>query len=460
MKVKSGEKKFKEEPFKKICILILTVILAVTMITGTASGAEAPSVKGKAAIIYCATTGEIVWEKNADSPLNPASMTKLMTCLLAIENLDLDQQVEVTAEATDVIPTKIYLTAGEKITVRDLLYASLLESANDAAAALAVAVSGSIEDFAELMNERAAAIGCTNTHFENPHGLAGEEHYSSARDIARISAEAFQNPTLREIAATEKYTIEETNKAGARELENGNLFLTGGEQETPNGIVKVKKYEGVFGGKTGTSETQVATMTVGLSYDGLEIYAVIMGTTMQQRFSDIKKLLDYGKENVSRYAAFEAGQEFEQGKVLGGATNRVTGVAAETGYIYLPEGASESLLETKAVYDENLEAPIEAGQKVGVAEIYLADEKVREIDLLAKESVAKGWILSRFGITNFQTVILCVAAALLLAFFVIIFVLRAVNKRKRKKQRQKKIMEMARRELEREKDIKQRDWPY
>ena len=445
---------------RRITAFFLMITILVTMATGLASGADTPSVKGKAAIIYCATTGEVIWEKNGDSQLNPASMTKLMTCLLAIENLDLDQVVEVTAEATDVIPTKIYLTEGEQITVKDLLYAALLESANDAAAALAIEVSGSIEAFAELMNERAAAIGCTNTHFENPHGLEGEDHYSSARDMALISAEAFKNQTLREIAGTTEYTIAETNKAGARQLKNGNLFLTGGEQETSEGIVEVEKYDGVFGGKTGTSETRVATMTVGLDYDGLEIYAVIMGSTITQRFADIKKLLDYGKENVSALAVFEKGQEFEQGKLIGGATNRVTGIAANAGYIYLPEGASESLIATKAVYQEDLQAPIEKGETVGVVEIYLADEKVGEVDLVAKESIEKGWILSRFGITNFQTVILCAIAALILAFFIAVLILRAVNKKKKKKLRQQKIMEIARRELEREKDIKQRDWPY
>lgn len=446
--------------FGQITAIVLTIALFMVMTLGMAFGAETPSIKGKASIVYCATTGEVVWEKNADSQMNPASMTKLMTCLLAIENLDLDQVVEVTAEATDVIPTKIYLVEGEKITVKDLLYAALLESANDAAAALAIAVSGSIEAFAELMNERALALGCINTHFENPHGLAGEKHYSSARDIAQISAEAFKNQTLREIAAAAEYTIEETNTSEARKLENGNLFLNGGEQETSKGIVKVKKYAGVFGGKTGTSETQVATMTVGMEYDGLELYAVVMGSTVMERFADIKKLLDYGKENVSKYAVFEEGAEFEQGKVLGGATNRVTGVAQDAGYINLPEGASESLIETKAVYNEELQAPIEAGQKVGVVEIYLADEKIREVDLLAKESIPKGWLLSRFGITNFQTVILCAVLALLLAFLIAVFALRAANHRKRKKQRQRRIMEAARRELEREKDMKQRDWPY
>ena len=445
---------------KRFITIVLVLAVWMTTSAGVAFGASVPSIKGKAAIIYCATTGEVVWEKNADKKMNPASITKLMTCLLAIENLELDHEVEVTAEATEVIPTKIYLSSGEKITVKDLLYAALLESANDAAAALAIEVAGSTKAFAEMMNERAKAIGCTNTHFENPHGLKGESHYSSARDIALISAEAFKNETLRKISGTLEYTIDKTNKSDARELENGNLFLNGGEREIPTGVVKVKKYDGVFGGKTGTSESQVATLSVGLDYDGLELYAVVLGTTMQKRFSDVKKLLDYGKENVSKYGVFEQGNEFEKGKLLGGATNKVTGVAADPGYINLPEGASASLVTTKVIYNEDLKAPIQAGQKVGIVEIYLADEKIRDVDITAKETIEKGWILSKFGITNFQTVVICAVLTLIFAFFIAILVLRAANRRKRRRRRQQKVMEMARRELERERDMKQRDWPY
>ena len=146
-----------------------------------------------------------------------------------------------------------------------------------------------------MMNQRAAAIGCTKTNFVNPSGRYAEVHLTTARDMALISAEAFQNSTLRKIAGTLEYTIEKTNKSDERKLENGNLFLDGGTQQLPTGEITVKKYKGVFGGKTGTTEEQVATMTVGLDDDGLELYAVILGSPMEKRYSDIRKLLDYGK---------------------------------------------------------------------------------------------------------------------------------------------------------------------
>lgn len=447
---------------KQSITIILILAVAMTSSAAAAFADSGPALQGETAIIYCATTDEVIWGDDADKEMNPASMTKLMTCLLAIENLKMTDEVEVTQEMTDVIPTKMWLQVGEIITVKDLLYAALLESANDAAMALAIATAGSIEAFSDMMNARAKALGCTHTNFVNPSGLYGKGHVSTARDIALISAEAFKNETLRKIAGTLEYSIKATNKYQQRDLENGNMLIVGGEKEMLDGsVIFVEKYDGVFGGKTGTTEEQVATMTAGLAYDGLELYVVVMGTTIGKRFSDMTKLLDYGRENVTPHLAFAKDFVFEEeGYLLGGATNKVHSMAAGDGYINLPEGASVSLVTTKIVYDENLTAPIEQGQKIGVAEIYLADDKVREIDVLAAEPVEEGWFLSMYGITNLQTILICAGLALLLLLVLTIAILRARNKKRKKLRRQQMIMERARAELEREQSMKQRGWPY
>ena len=454
----------KGKTMKHIFKHTITFLLIFSMLLGSgasaAYAADGPSVHGDAAIIYCETTDEIIWGKNADEERNPASMTKLLTCLIAIENLDLDQEVEVTQECTEVIPTKIWLQAGEKVTVRDLLHAALLESANDAAMALAVATSGSVKDFAKKMNSRAKKIGCTNTKFVNPSGLYGNGQHSSAHDMALIAAEAFDNRTLKTIAATAEYTIGKTNKSEARVLENGNLLLKGGEMDLPTGTIKVKKYDGVFGGKTGTTEEAVATMVAGINHEGLELYAVIMGSTMKERYPDMKKLLNYAKENVCPYEVFKKGDLFEEARLTHGATNRVAGVASVSGIINLPEGASPALVTTSVVYDEDLKAPIKEGDRLGKVEIYLADEKVREVRLKAANDVEEGWFLSPYGITNIQTILICGGAAVILLLFITVLTLRSINKKKAKRRRQQRIMEQARRELEREQSMKQRGWPY
>jgi D-alanyl-D-alanine carboxypeptidase (penicillin-binding protein 5/6) len=185
-----------------------------------------------------------------------------------------------------------------------------------------------------------------------------------------------------------------------------------------------------------------------------------MGTTMEERFPDIKKLLDYAKENMTPYQVFKKGDAFEDARLTHGKTNKVAGMAAYNGVINLPEGASPSLITTKAVYEENLKAPIKKGDRLGVAEIYLADDMVRKIRLVAAEDVEEGWFLSPYGITNMQTVLIFSGAGLILAFIITIFTLRAINMKKKKLRRQQRIMEAARREMEREQSMKQRGWPY
>lgn len=308
-----------------------------------------PDVEAKSAIILCGDTGEIIWEKNADEKMEPASMTKLMTALLAVENLKPDQEVEVTGEAAAMPETKIYLQTGEKITVEELLYGLLLESGNDAAIALAIATAGSVEDFAAMMNERAKEIGCTNTNFVNPSGLADENHYSTARDMVMIAKEALSNETVRKIAGTAEHTIPATNAYEERNLENTNYFLKGVDKEVNGKKIKVDKYDGVFGGKTGYVGEDKAALVTGLSADGLEIYSLVMGSSLEGRYSDVKELMDYGKANVSKYTVFEKGDEFGKVKLLGGAVNKVKAVAADNGYINLPEGVSASLVTTECV---------------------------------------------------------------------------------------------------------------
>lgn len=419
-----------------------------------------PDVEAKSAIILCGDTGEIIWEKNADEKMEPASMTKLMTALLAVENLKPDQEVEVTGEAAAMPETKIYLQTGEKITVEELLYGLLLESGNDAAIALAIATAGSVEDFAAMMNERAKEIGCTNTNFVNPSGLADENHYSTARDMVMIAKEALSNETVRKIAGTAEHTIPATNAYEERNLENTNYFLKGVDKEVNGKKIKVDKYDGVFGGKTGYVGEDKAALVTGLSADGLEIYSLVMGSSLEGWYSDVKELMDYGKANVSKYTVFEKGDEFGKVKLLGGAVNKVKAVAADNGYINLPEGVSASLVTTECVYTDSLFAPVKKGQKIGVVEVYIAGELKKTVELVAAEDIKEGWFLSGIGISNFQTVMIGVFLAVILIGFVTIISMRIRNKRKLARIRRRKLEEEALRQLEREEDLKRRGWRF
>ena len=451
---------------KRIFTIIISFIIVFTAATASmqpvAFAASAPSVTGTSAMVYSATTNEVLWEKNADAKLNLASITKLMTCLIAMEELGPDCLVTVSAEATRVDKVSSAVYAGEEITVEDLVYEALLTSANDAAKALGIAVSGTQRKFAGKMNARAKKIGCTNTHFANASGvkIGNYSSYSTARDVILIAQEALKNKEIRRIVGEAEHTLAATNKNPERTLKSSNLFLAGGEADTLTGKVKVKKYPGVIGGKTGTTPEYKTTMVVACNIDGFEVYAVIMNSTMEKRYSDIRALLNYAKRSISKYTAFKKGKTFGEAKLKGGATNRIAAVAAQEGCINLPEGASASLVTTKVKYDENLKAPIKKGQKVGTVEIYLADDFIRSINLQAAEDVKEGWFLSRFGVTNFQTVISFAVLFLILAFYITILVLRSINRKKRQRARQAKLRRIAMQQLERERDIKKRDWPY
>lgn len=441
-------------------VVILTMVLVMTAGSfGTAFGATL-SVDAESAVIYCATTDEIIWQKNAGKEMNMASITKILTCLIAAEKLDLNKEVTVAKEATQVPLVEPMVREGEKIKVSDLMHMALMVSANDAAAALACEVAGGQKEFAKLMNAKAKELGCTNTNFVNASGVYHKDQHSTAKDIALIAAAAFGNPDVRRISGTREYTVPETNKGPAEKLKNLNLFLEGGELTINEEKTSAKKYKEVFAGKTGTTNENKATMAAGIEWDGLEIYAVVLGTTQGRRYVDMKKLFDYAKENVQRFDAFKKGDIFEEGSLLGGATNKVKGMAAADGILNLPEGASAALVSSKAVYNEELQAPVVTGQVIGRIDVYMGDEVVRTVDLLAAEDVEEGWFLSKWGITNLQTIFIIGGIVLVIGFVVLIMVLRSINKKKRAAARKAKLRKMALQQMENDHDHQQRNWPY
>ena len=208
-------------------------------------------------------SGRVLFSKEADRKIFPASTTKVMTAILALENLDLDQVVTVSKNVM-VGESSIYLQEGESITVRDLMYGLLLKSGNDAGVALAEAVAGSVDAFADMMNARAEELGCTNTHFTTPHGLPDPNHYTTAEDYYKVFLEAIQNETFLEIIQTPEYTIHATKPDGTvrnYSFDNGNRMLPGTEDEF--------SYEYMIGGKTGfTNAAQSAFVSLS-EKDGL-----------------------------------------------------------------------------------------------------------------------------------------------------------------------------------------------
>ena len=238
------------------------------------------------AVAVDASNGRVLFSKEPDRKIYPASTTKVMTALLTLENLDMDQEVTVTKSCM-VGETSIYLEDGETLTVRELLYGLLLKSGNDAAVALAQAVSGTAADFAVLMNERAAELGCVNTHFVNPHGLHNKKHYTCAHDMALIAQAAFQIPLFRKITKTVEYKIPKTKYMKEdRWLVNHQKMLYEDGEFT---------YKDCEGGKTGFTDEAWNTLVTYAKKDGKTLVCVELRVNGSWKtFNESAELLDYG----------------------------------------------------------------------------------------------------------------------------------------------------------------------
>ncbi len=248
----------------------------------TECAAKAPSVSAKSACLYDACLKRVLYEKNASAPLPMASTTKIMSALVAIENADINKTVTVSDEAIGTEGSSIYLKSGESFKLIDLIYAMLLSSANDASVAVAIEVGGSVNGFAELMNKRARELGLKNTHFVNPHGLDDPEHYTTALELAIITAEALKNPIFKEIASS--YTKEITSLEGQKRLlVNHNKLL--------------KQIDGCIGVKTGFTKRSGRSLVGAVERDGQMLISVTINAP--DDWSDHKRLIDYGYEILS-----------------------------------------------------------------------------------------------------------------------------------------------------------------
>lgn len=267
--------------------------------SGAALGtAVKPVVQAQGAVLYDATHDQFLFEQNADTRYFPASITKLMTALLVLEHSNLNDTVTFSSGAVTNLESgavTLKVKAGDKISVKDCLYGLLLKSANEVANGLAEHVSGSVSAFADLMNQKAASLGCTNTNFANPNGLNNPNHYTTPRDMARIAKAAFANPTLSQISSTVNYNFPATASVPTvRSLTMGHKMLNPANTDY--------YYQGIVGGKTGYTSLAGNTLVTCAERDGVRLVAVVL-KSKQSHYQDTKALLDYGFAAVKAEAA-------------------------------------------------------------------------------------------------------------------------------------------------------------
>ena len=348
-----------------VCVAVLACLFKSNAEAISSFSLEVPDISAKSAVLIDASSGNILCEKNAHSRMAMASTTKIMTALVAVENAELDKVVSVNPLAVGVEGSSVYLYAGEKMTLRDLLSAMLLESANDAAAAIAIEVGGTLEGFCDMMNAKAESLGLRDTHFTNPHGLYDEEHYTTAYELAKITRAALRNEDIKAIVSTKKMTIKPL-EGNVRVLYNHNKMLS--------------MYEGAIGVKTGFTKKSGRCLVSAAEREGLTLIAVTINAP--DDWNDHKKLLDAGFDNFESVPLTKAGKICYSLGVMGGDAESVPLVYAETLSVSLKKGAREKLSCVIETYNRYEFAPVKTGKKVGRAVFYLDGKKIAETELV------------------------------------------------------------------------------
>ena len=334
-------------------------------------GIDKSEISAKSAILIEASSGQCIWEKNSNQKLPMASTTKIMTAIVALDSGDIKRKVTVSPLAVGVEGSSVYLYEGEQLTLEQLLYAMLLSSANDAAAAIAIEVGGSLENFARLMNKKAESLGLSNTSFENPHGLDGENHYTTASDLAIIARYAMQNPTFREIVATYKTTIPLGGDEGVRLLVNHNKLL--------------KNYEGTIGIKTGFTKKSGRCLVSAAVTDGVEYICVTLNAPND--WSDHKKLFDYASSLYTKEVLCTPESVEYSLPVSNGTCDSVTVKNKEGHSLILPKNHGE--ISCIINLPRFVLAEVKTGDILGEAVFYMDGKEIWQTPLYAYGDVPK-----------------------------------------------------------------------
>ncbi len=439
----------------RFCSVILIFVLALTL-----CGALAPPVSAledpapqycRAAIVVDGDYGDVIYDYNAYEKMYPASITKVMTALLVMEAISrgpLTLNTRLTAsETAATLPegsSTAGIQAGEVMTVEELLYCTLLVSANEACNILAEAVAGSIPAFVDMMNERAAELGMEDTHFVNPHGLHDDDHYTTAYDITLMARAAMEYETFRTIVATATHTTPATNLSDERVLHNTNYLLT-------NPILPTYSYKKAIGIKTGsTTPAGQCLVSAAQDSDGRTFYCVVMGsqtvenedgTRTRYSFTESKRLLEWAFDNFTRVTLLDDTFTSAIREVpvnLSDEEDHVTAQPVGSLEATMPKDYDPSKIELKMDLVESVDAPVEQGDKLGTVSLVYDGEVYGTLDMAAAFSVTRSdfqyytKVVEDYLAQWWVKALIGAGAALLLA---VIVLLAVVLPRRRKRRR-------------------------
>ncbi len=326
----------------------------------------------KAMYLFDANSGRELYKKNSDEKLAMASTTKICTAITVLENYndDLDKKIEVPSEAVGLEGTSMYIKHGELLSVRELLYGLMLPSGNDAGKALSIIVAGSEDEFAKLMNETAKKAGAENSNFMNAHGLDTEGHYTTAKDLALITAYALKNDDFVNIVSTKNVVIEKTNKYETRYFKNKNKLLF--------------DFDDCIGVKTGFTDNAGRCLVTATNSDNLKLVCVVLNCP--DMFEESSRLIKKAKNEYTAYKIIDKENCIDTINVLNGKSNTIRVCPIED-FIYPLTQEEYNNIEIKTNYPQEVKAPINVKDKIGNIEVFVKDCLIFSTDICSIDSV-------------------------------------------------------------------------
>lgn len=419
-----------KKKFLYIFSIVLVLILSVPQFTFAA-----PQTVSGAVILIDADSGRVLYEKNADAKMFPASTTKVMSAILFIENIAPTDIVTASYNAVMDIPigaSNMGIMQGEQLTAEQLFHGVLVYSANEACNVLAEHMSGSVDAFVEQMNAKAKELGMDSTHFVNPHGLHDENHYTTARDMAKVARYAMQNETFRKIVNTLTYYIEPTNKYEERRiLSNTNYLINGASRYA---------YSAATGIKTGYTSAAANCLISSATKGDENLIAVTLGAKQQvdgvYSFIDSKAILEYGFESFSQKTLSAKDEILAEVDVKHGrGADFVTAMAEKELKALLPTDVTVSEITSELKTQEGLVAPIAKGTIVGTATYYYKDEPLGSVNLVAGTDIKTDYVSLIFSkiLAFFLHPLVLIPILLIVGGFIFLVILAQIKAKKRRR---------------------------
>ena len=381
---------------KFICVIITFLFFQLLFTITSLASSENLNIGSPACILIESSTGKILYEKNAKEKMYPASTTKIMTAILTVENCELSDVVTASHNAIYSVPptySHASIVEGEELTVEQLLNVLLIQSASDAANILAEHIGGTIENFAQMMTNKAKEIGCKNTHYVNPDGVSNDDHYTTAYDLALMGQYAMKYDAIRNIVCKTQYTLPKTNKYDKEDriFNTTNELLRVNHSNSPDNYY----YEYATGIKTGYTTEAGSCIVASAEKDGLEVIAVVLGAETTEegysiRYPDCKTLFNYAFDNYKVEDIVNPEDVIEEINVADATKDTSSLKLSPESTITAVMDKDQSLEELQPAIeiDDNLAAPISAGEVVGKV-TYTIDNKNYSTNLIADNTVVK-----------------------------------------------------------------------